>query len=69
MHEILVLLANCTSFDVISYPLIHIGPPVSLLGFVDSFVSAQMSGSGVIVHKGHNTAFHLGNSWDMDLAF
>ena len=50
MHEVLVLLADSTSFDVISYPLVHVGPPIPFLGFVDCFISAWVTGRRVVMH-------------------
>ena len=68
MCEVLILLAGGTSFDIVSYPLVHIGPPVTFLGLVDCFISARVAGSGVVMHQGHDTALYLCDGRDMDFS-
>ena len=69
MCEVLVLLASCTCFDIVGYPLVHVRPPVSFFGFADRFISARMTGSRMIVHQGHDAAFYLNDGWYLDFAF
>ena len=69
MREVFVLLACRASFNIVGYPLVHVGPPVSFLGFVDCFIPAQVTGSRVVVHQGHDTVFHFCDGRDVGLPF
>ncbi len=49
VSEDLVLLADCTSFNIVCYPLAHACPWQDLCGFSDGFVVAQVFHCRVIV--------------------
>ncbi len=57
MHDDFVLLAVSTPFYVIGYPLMHFCPIVCLACFPNSFVSAGVSGCGMVVYEGHQLSF------------
>ena len=44
--EILILLADCASLDVVSYSLIYVWPPIFLFGLMDCFVPAGCPAMG-----------------------
>ena len=67
--ENLVLLASGTAFNVARDPLLHSRPPVFLLCFPKSFVSAWVSCCWMIVHEGHDTSFNFKDRGHNDLSF
>ena len=69
MGKVFILLTNGASFHIVRYPLVHVGPPVPFLGFMDCFISAWMTGSGMVVHQGHDAAFYFSDGWYMDFTF
>jgi hypothetical protein len=38
-----VHLAGCTSFDIVSYEVFHVGPPIMLLDKLDSFCDSRVA--------------------------
>ena len=57
MREDLVLLAGCTSFNIVRDPIVHPDPFCVVLGFADSFISARVPCCGVIVSENHDELF------------
>src|SRR6267142_2927231 len=49
-----ILLASGTSSNLVSDPIVHLGPLVDFFGFPNGFVLARMSCCHVIVSVGHN---------------
>ncbi len=49
VSEDLVLLADCTSFDIICYPLTHPYPGQDFCDFSDCFISSWVSSHRVVV--------------------
>ncbi len=50
MGEDLILLAVCTPFDVVHYPLMHTCPFAYFSGFSDGFILSWVSYSRVVVN-------------------
>ncbi len=53
----LILLADCTSFHVVCYPLSHPRPWQDFYCFPSCFISSGMSCHGVVVDEGHEVPF------------
>src|SRR5258707_7501363 len=61
MRKVFVLLARCTSGNVISDPGLHSFPDQMVLGLSESLVPSRMSCGGVIMDQGHQIPFlHFG---------
>ena len=58
-----VLLADCTSFDVVGDPLVHPWPSWSLSCSSYRFVSSWVSRSGVVMSENHGHFLSLLGKW------
>ena len=59
MSKDFVLLAGCTSFDIVCDPLVHAVPLGELFSFPDGFVSPWVTCQWVVVHDVHAESFRL----------
>ena len=64
-----VLLANSTSFDVVSNPFFHVWPVVAFLGFAKSFISAWVPCRWMVIHQVHDSSFDDVDGWYRDSCF
>ncbi len=63
MSHDFILLADCTSFHVVCYPLSHSCPWQGFCCFPDRFILSRVSCHGVVVDEGHEVPF--GGIWDL----
>ena len=64
VSKVLVLLACCTSSNVIGDPCLHSCPPEVVLGLSESLIPPRVSCCGVVMHQCHQISFpHLCGFW------
>src|SRR5258708_22241175 len=57
MRKVFVLLARCTSGDVIGDPGFHSFPDQMVLGLPEGLIPSRVSCGGVVVDQGHQVSF------------
>ena len=65
VRQVFILLAGGASFDIVFYPLVHVGPPVLSLRRLGGFVSPWMSSGGIVVVASHDlpSQLYLGGNY------
>jgi hypothetical protein len=66
VHDNLVLLANCTSLDIVCYLLCHSWPLGDLLSLTEGFIASWVACRWVVVCKYHKGLPFIVIDWGFD---